>query len=236
MEVLKTLLADIIYIQTKLNCKYIQILYLKDFFPKFSMLYALKSKKASEIAYYIGFFVRHLGILESLYCDNVWEFKGALLVFLKKYNIKLINGRFRTLRIQELVKQTNTMVKDKFRKEQVANGTGAQADILIEICETINNQTHEFLFTDITFSQLMFLYKSKIRNIFLTSATTEEKSVLRQLSVNNINKECKTVATKKRKAIVLASHHLFEKAPDLIQIEEGKNKENSDSKNSLQFQ
>lgn len=49
----------------------------------------------------------------------------------------------------------------------------------------------------------MFLRKPKIRNTFLTSATEEEKSVLRQLSVDDIDKKCEAVATKKGKATVL---------------------------------
>lgn len=221
--------------RTKPDSKYIWILHLKEHFSKFSMLYALESKKASEIAYYIGLFVRHLGISEILQCDNGREFKGILLVFLKKHNIKLINGHPRTPCTQGLVEQANTVVKDKFRKWQAANGTGAWADILIEICKVIHNQTHKSLSTGVTLSQRMFLRKPKIWNTLLTSATEEKKAILRQLSVNDIDKECETVATKKRKATVLASHHLFEKVLDLIPIEEGKNEEDSDSENPLQF-
>ena len=158
-EVLGRLQADLIDMRTKPDGEYVWILHLKDYFSKFSMLYALKSKKASEIAYYIGLFVRHLGVPEIFQCDNGREFKGALLVFLKKHNIKLINGRPRTPRTQGLVEQANAVVKDKLRKWQAANGTGAWADAL---SEAINNQTHESLPTGVTPSQLMFLRKPKI--------------------------------------------------------------------------
>lgn len=121
------------------------------------------------------------------------------------------------------------MVKDKLRKWQAANGTRAWADALIEICEAINNQTHESLPTGFTPSQLMLLRKPKIRSTLSTSATEEEKAVLRQLSVDDIDKEGETVAT------VLASHQLFEKALDLIPVEEGENEEDSESENPLQF-
>ena len=103
------------------------------------MLYALKSKKALEIAYYIGLFVRHLGVPEIFQYDNSQKFKDALLMFLKKYNIKLINRRFCTPRTQRLVEQANVVVKDKLQKWQAANSIGAWADALIEICKAINN-------------------------------------------------------------------------------------------------
>lgn len=116
MEVLGRLQADLINMRTKRDGKYIWILHLKDYFSKFSILYVFKSKKASEIAYYIGLFVYHLGVPEILQCDNGQEFKGLLLVFLKKHNIKLINGYLCTPRTQKLVEQTNTMVKNKLQK------------------------------------------------------------------------------------------------------------------------
>ncbi len=187
-EVLDRLQADLIDIRIKPDGEYVWILHLKDHFSKFSMLDALKSKKASEIAYYIRLFVRHLGVPEILQCDNGLDFKGALLVFLKKHNIKLINGRPCNPRTQGLVEQANAVVKDKLRKWQAANGIGAWADALIEICEAINNQTHESLPTGVTSSQLMFLRKPKIQNNRLTSPTEEEKAVLRQLSVDDIDK------------------------------------------------
>ncbi len=53
--------------------------------------------------------------------------------------------------------------------------------------------------------------------------------------MDNIDKECETVATKKEKATILASHHLFEKALVLIPIEEGEDEEDSDPENPFQF-
>lgn len=79
------------------------------------MLYALTSKKASEIAYYINLFVRHLIIPEILQCENEQEFKGVLLVFLKKHNIKIINSRPRMPQTQGLVEQANFIIKNKIR-------------------------------------------------------------------------------------------------------------------------
>lgn len=51
--------------------------------------------------------------------------------------------------------------------------------------------------------------------------------------MNDIYKKCKTVTIKKRKATILSSHQLFEKALDLIPEKEGRNKEDSDLENHL---
>lgn len=155
-EVMAQVQADLIDMRTKPDGEFVWILHLKDHFSKFSMLYALKSKRSSEITYYINLFVRHLAIPGILQCDNGREFKGAVLLFLKKHNIKLINGRSRKPRTRGLVEQANAVVKDKIAKWQAVNGTGDWADSLTEICDAINNQTHEFLPASVTPMQLMF--------------------------------------------------------------------------------
>ena len=121
---MKKFQTDLIDIYTKPDSKYIWILHLKNHFSKFSIFYTLESKKALEIAYYIGLFVCHLGIPEILQCDNNQEFKSALLVFLKKHNIKLINGRLYTPCIQRLVEKVNMVIKNKLQILQVANVIG----------------------------------------------------------------------------------------------------------------
>ncbi len=115
-EILARVQADLIDIRTKPDGKYVWILHLKDHFSKFSILYALTSKKASEITFYINLFARHLGIPGILQCDNGREFKGSLLPFLKKHNIKLINGRPQTSQTKDLVERANIVVKDKIAK------------------------------------------------------------------------------------------------------------------------
>lgn len=112
---MKKLQTDLIDIYTKPDSKYIWILYLKYHFSKFSIFYTLESKKALEIVYYIELFVCHLGIPEILQYNNNQEFKSVLLVFLKKHNIKLINGHFHTLCIQKLVEQVNMVIKNKLQ-------------------------------------------------------------------------------------------------------------------------
>lgn len=164
--------------------------------------------------------MRHLGVPEVLQCDNGREFKDALLAFLKKHNVKLINGRRRTPRTQGLVKQANAVVKIKFE-----NGEQPTVPELGQRCinRDMRSNQHEFLPTGVTPSQLIFLCKPKIQNTRLASPT-EEKSVLRQLSADDMDYECETIVTKKGKTTVLASHYLFEMALDLIPVEEGRKK------------
>lgn len=163
-EVMAQVQADLIDMRTKSDGEYVWILYLKDHLLKFSILYILKSKRLSKITYYISLFVRHLGIPGILQCDNGQEFKGALLLFLKKHNIKLINGCPKTPQIQGLVEQANAVIKDKIAKWQAVNGNGDWADSLMEICDSINNQIHKFPSAGVTLMQLMFFCKPEFQN------------------------------------------------------------------------
>lgn len=186
-EVLGRVQADLIDMRTKPNDEHVWILHLKDHFSKFSMLYALTSKRASEITYYISLFVRHLGIPGILQYDNGREFKGALLLFLKKHNIRLVNGRPRTPGTQGLVEQANAVVKDKITKWQAVNGSGNWASALTEICDAINDQTHESLPAGVTPMQLMFFRKPNSRKTRIVYAMEEERCVLRQISSDDID-------------------------------------------------
>ncbi len=123
-KILARVQAYLIDMRTKFNGEYVWILHLKDHFSKFSMLYTLKSKKTSEITFYINLFVQHWGTPVILQCDNRREFKGALLLFLKKHNIKLINSRPRTSGTQKLVELANAVVKDNIGKWRAVNSTG----------------------------------------------------------------------------------------------------------------
>ncbi len=61
-KVLGRVQADLIDMRTKPNSEHVWILHLKDHFSKFSILYALMGRSASEITYYISLFVRHFEI------------------------------------------------------------------------------------------------------------------------------------------------------------------------------
>ncbi len=107
--------------------------------------------------FYINLFVQLLGVPSILQYDNGSKDQGALLLFLNKHNIKLINSHPQTLQTQRLIEQANAFVKDKIVKWQAVNGTGDWADSLTAICDSMNNQTHESLPTGITAMQTMSL-------------------------------------------------------------------------------
>jgi hypothetical protein len=67
------------------------ILHFIDHFSKFSCLAALKSKLAVEVADAIAIWVGQFEPPAILQCDNGREFKGVLLILLKRYGVKVIN-------------------------------------------------------------------------------------------------------------------------------------------------
>ncbi len=79
------------------------------------------------------------------------------------------------------------MVKDKIVKWQAVNGTGDWVDSLTKICDAINNQTHKSLPVGVTSLQFMFLPKPESSTFCTIFATEEEKQVLRQISVEDID-------------------------------------------------
>ena len=74
--------------------------------------------------------------------DNGKEFKGALLILLRKYGIQIINGAPRTPQTQGLVEQTNGVVEAKLRAWKMDNGSTEWADGLLEVTLAMNTQKH----------------------------------------------------------------------------------------------
>ena len=234
-EILAKVQAHLIDIRTKSDSEYVWILHLNGHFLKFSMLYALTSRKASEITLYINLFVRQLGVLGILQCNDRREFKGILLLFLKKHNIKLINSRLQPPLTQEIVKQANAVGKDKIAKWQAINGIGNWADSLIEICDAINNQTPKYLPSGVTSMQIMFFQKSEFSTSRIVFTTEEERQVLRQSSVGDIDSFCEEAEYKKGKKRKSESHTQVEDASEIIPNEERYEQEDSDPENPLQL-
>jgi len=94
---------------------YSWILHIKDHFSKFSFLYALHDKTPAGVAKCIAKWLGTVGISKIIQCDNGKEFKGGLLILLKKYGIKILNGRPRHPQTQGLVEQANGVIKTKLR-------------------------------------------------------------------------------------------------------------------------
>ena len=70
--------------------------------------------------------------------DNGKEFKGALLLLLRKFRIRVINGAPRSPQTQGLIEQANGVVKAKLRAWKMDNGSTKWADGLLEVTLAMN--------------------------------------------------------------------------------------------------
>ena len=78
----------------KPNGEYKWILQICDYFSKYYTLYPLKQKTAEEVAAAILQWIYHHSIHPRIWqSDNGIEFKGALLILLHQYGVKVINSR-----------------------------------------------------------------------------------------------------------------------------------------------
>lgn len=126
-------------------------------------------------------------------------------------------------------------MKDKITKWQAVNGSGNWTSALTEICDAINNQTHESFPASVTPMQLMFFRKPNSRKNRIIFATEEEKRVLRQISSDDIDNFCEQTQSSKEKARKTNIEHQIEEALNIIPLEESNVQEDSDPENPLQF-
>lgn len=108
------------------------ILHIKDHFSKYSFFYALPDKTAAGVAKSVA---QLLGA----------EFKGVLLILLKKYGVKIINGRPRHPQTQGLVEQANGVMKTKLRCWLADHDGQGWSDALPDIALGMNRQSHSSL-------------------------------------------------------------------------------------------
>ena len=113
--------------------EYVWICHMEDHFSKFHMLFAMKDKEAPTVARCIHHWIAVLGIFEILQSDNGSEFKGICLELMRRYGVKVINGRPRTPRTQGLVEQANGTVKNRISSWKREHGSTHWADSL-EVC------------------------------------------------------------------------------------------------------
>jgi hypothetical protein len=73
----------------------------------------LKSKHVELIADCFAQFIAAFLPPKVMQADNGKEFKGALLILLRKYGIQVVNGAPRSLQTQGLVEQANGVVENK---------------------------------------------------------------------------------------------------------------------------
>lgn len=77
--------------------------------------------------------------------DNGLEFKGALLILLRRYGIKVINSRLRHPQSQGLVEQANGYAKKKLYAAKRLSGTSRWAAACPIIAASINRTYHELI-------------------------------------------------------------------------------------------
>ena len=136
-------------------------MHIKDHVSKFSALFAQRSKEASECATNLHTFIKFLGSPDICQSDNGKEFKGVLLILLKRYGIQAVYGRARTPRTQGLVEQGNSVIKDKLRKWMMETGSNRWSLRIEEVMVAMNKQGHESLPVGITAGRAIFSRKLK---------------------------------------------------------------------------
>ena len=102
-RVLERIQIDLINFQHQPDGRFKWIMHIKDHVSKFSALFAQPSKEVSECATSLATFIKFLGDPEICHSDNGREFKGMLLILLKRHGIKIVYGRARTPQVQGLV-------------------------------------------------------------------------------------------------------------------------------------
>jgi hypothetical protein len=118
------------------------ILHIKDHFSKYTQLFPLKSKHAEPIAAAFAQFIGAFLPPKIMQCDNGKEFKGALLILLRKYGIQIVNGAPRSPQTQGLVEQANGVVEAKIRAWKMDNESTEWVNGLLEVTLAINTQKH----------------------------------------------------------------------------------------------
>ena len=133
---------DLIDMRHEPSGQYKWILHIKDHFSKYTQLYPLKSKHAEPIADCFALFITAFLPPKIMQADNGKEFKGALLLLLRKYGIQVVNGAPRSPQTQGLIKQANGVVKAKLRAWKMDHGSTEWKDGLLEVTLAMNTQIH----------------------------------------------------------------------------------------------
>jgi hypothetical protein len=138
--------------------QYKWILHIKDHFSKYTQLYPLKSKHAEPIADCFATFIAASLPPKIMQADNGKEFKGALLILLRKYGIQVVNGAPRSPQTQGLVEQANGVVEAKLRAWKMDHGSTEWKDGLLEVTLAMNTQIHSTI--RCTLAELLFRERS----------------------------------------------------------------------------
>ena len=162
------------------------VLQIKDHFSKYTCLFALRSKEASEVADALAIFLMCFGPPEIAQMDNGKEFKGICLLLLKRFGIPIVHGRPRRPQTQGLVEQANGVAKTKLSAYPREMGTMRWAVTLPVVAMMMNSQPHKSLPHRMTPFQVMF----SRRIIGLQRANHDDRLALHRISDDMINKYC----------------------------------------------
>ena len=121
---------------------------------KFSFLQPLRNKTAQAVADAMTPWFFFPGPPKILQCDNGGEFKGCLLIILRRHGVVVVNGNPRKPTTQGLVEQANGTVESRIRGWLEENQTTEWANGLLEIAWSINTTQHSV--TKLCPYQLMF--------------------------------------------------------------------------------
>jgi len=133
---------DLIDMRATPHNGYHWILHIKDHFSRYTFLYALRDKTSAGVAACIAQWLGVVGIPRILQCDNGAEFKSVLLILLKKYGIKIINGRARQPQTQGLIEQANRVLKTKLGFWLADQDGQGWSDALPDIACAMNRPSH----------------------------------------------------------------------------------------------
>ncbi|KFY32501.1 hypothetical protein V493_00138 [Pseudogymnoascus sp. VKM F-4281 (FW-2241)] len=133
---------DLIDMRHEPSGQYKWILHIKDHFSKYTQLYPLKSKHAEPIAECFAQFIAAFLPPKIMQADNGKEFKGALLLLLRKYGIQVVNGAPRSPQTQGLIEQANGVVENKLRAWKMDHGSTEWKNGLLEVVLAMNTQIH----------------------------------------------------------------------------------------------
>ncbi len=136
---------DLIDMTSTPDGEYVWICHMEDHFSKFHMLFPMANKEAPTVARHIHTWISILGVFEILQSDNGTEFKGICLELMRRYGVKVINGRPRTPRTQGLIEQANGTVKTRIASWKREHGSTHWGDGL-EVCMRVIDLTLFFFF------------------------------------------------------------------------------------------
>lgn len=209
-QVLERVQVDLVDMRSQRDGDMLWICHLKCHFSKFSVLYPMPNKKASTVAGCLETYITHVGIPDIVQCDNGTEFKGAALILLKNYGVKVINGRPRTPRTQGLVEQANGVMKDKLKKRIKATGNHRWSQHLLRVALAMNVQGHDSLPYNMTPYEVFFGRKYRQRPNSLVTVHEQQEINTHLFSDETIDTSCERNAFDLTLADVLRIHLEYE--------------------------